>query len=456
MTLVTRFAPSPTGSLHIGSARTALFNWLYAKRNNGKFFLRIEDTDKERSTQAAIDEIFRSMQWLGLDWDDEVVYQSKRQSRHQEIAHQMLESGNAYRCYASQEMIEKMREANPNKKFHSPWRDHPNTSAPQGASPVIRLKAETQQGSVTISDTVYGNITIPAEDLDDMVLLRSDGTPTYMLAVVVDDHDMGVNYVIRGEDHLTNTFRQNQIYRALNWNIPQYAHIPLIHASEGGKLSKRHGALGVTEYKKLGYLPEALCNYLVKLGWGHGDLEIATMQEVMKIFAIEDINKSPAKFNAEKLNHINAHYMQQMPISELTHLLNHEQNSNFTAEAVELFRPRASTLTELAESMALLLAPLKTLDERSANIMNSYGPALLKILISDLEQLQTWDIDGISNICNKFVEAHPEYKLSQVMQSLRASVARTFASPGIMEVMSIIGKQESIGRIRSCVDVRNK
>ncbi len=312
--VVTRFAPSPTGFLHIGGARTALFNWLYARRQGGKMLLRIEDTDRERSTDAAIAAIIDGLSWLGLDWDGDTVYQFSRAARHREVAEQMLAAGTAYRCYASQAELEEMREKARAEgkplRYDGRWRDRDPSEAPAGVKPVIRLKAP-QTGETVVEDEVQGRVVWQNENLDDLVLLRSDGTPTYMLAVVVDDHDMGVTHIIRGDDHLTNAARQTQIYNALGWSVPSMSHIPLIHGPDGAKLSKRHGALGVDAYRSMGYLPAALRNYLVRLGWSHGDQEVFSTQEMIDAFNLSSIGRSPARFDYAKLENLNGLYMRQ-------------------------------------------------------------------------------------------------------------------------------------------------
>src|SRR5436305_4551355 len=317
--IVVRFAPSPTGFLHIGGARTALFNWLYARGRSGKMLLRIEDTDRERSTDAAIDAIVDGLEWLGITWDGEVVHQFARAARHREAAEQLLAAGKAYRCYASQAELDEMREAakreGRSKLYDGRWRDRDPAEAPRAGKPVIRLKAPTT-GETVIEDQVQGRVVWQNEDLDDLVLLRSDGTPTYMLAVVVDDHDMGVTHVIRGVDHLTNAARQKHIYDALGWDVPVMAHIPLIHGPDRSKLSKRHGALGVDAYRAMGYLPEAMRNYLVRLGWSHGDQEIFTTDEMIAAFDLAHIGRSPARFDFAKLESLNGHYIRHADDSE--------------------------------------------------------------------------------------------------------------------------------------------
>jgi glutamyl-tRNA synthetase len=322
--VVTRFAPSPTGFLHIGGARTALFNWLYARGRGGKMLLRIEDTDRQRSTQAAIDAILDGLTWLGLDWDGETVYQFARSARHREAAEQLLASGRAYRCYASQDELAAMREQarseGRSKLYDGRWRDRDPSEAPPGVAPVIRLKAPLT-GETVVEDQVQGRVTWQNEHLDDLVLLRSDGTPTYMLAVVVDDHDMGVTHIIRGDDHLTNAARQTQIYEALGWDVPVMAHIPLIHGPDGSKLSKRHGALGVDAYRAMGYLPAAVRNYLLRLGWSHGDQEIFSTEEMIAAFDLPQIGRAAARFDFSRLESLNGHYIRQSSDEELMQAL---------------------------------------------------------------------------------------------------------------------------------------
>jgi glutamyl-tRNA synthetase len=318
MTVVTRFAPSPTGFLHIGGARTALFNWLYAKHHKGRFLLRIEDTDRARSTQEAIDAILDGMKWLGLDWEGEPTFQFARAARHAEVAHEMVKLGHAFHCYTTQEELEAFRAKNPNAKFRSPWRD--GGTPPAGAKSVVRLKAPLD-GETVVNDKVQGTVTVKNSELDDMILLRSDGTPTYMLAVVVDDHDMGVTQVIRGDDHLTNTFRQLMIYNAMGWKAPDFAHIPLIHGADGAKLSKRHGALGVDAYRDMGYLPEAVRNYLLRLGWSHGDDEIISTEQAIEWFDLDAAGKSPSRFDFTKLENLNGHYLREADDARLVELI---------------------------------------------------------------------------------------------------------------------------------------
>ncbi len=408
--IVTRFAPSPTGFLHIGGARTALFNWLYAKHFGGTFLLRIEDTDRERSTDAAVDAILDGLKWLGLDWDGEAISQFARVERHREAAEQLLASGGAYRCYASQEELEEMRqkarlEGKP-MRYDGRWRDRDPSEAPAGVKPVIRLRAQ-QTGDTIIDDKVQGKVVFANKDLDDLVLLRSDGTPTYMLAVVVDDHDMGVTHVIRGDDHLTNAARQTQIYQALGWKTPIWAHIPLIHGPDGAKLSKRHGALGVDAYRAMGYLPAALRNYLVRLGWSQGDKEFFTTDEVIAAFDLAAVGRSASRFDYAKLENMNGHFMRAMSDDELFEALvdtlpylpdgpaihaqlDAKKRAQLRA-AIPGLKERAKTLVELLDGAGFLFAerPLK-MDEKAAEILVKGGRAHLAAMAPRLEAAAEW------------------------------------------------------------------
>src|SRR6516164_550724 len=412
--VVTRFAPSPTGFLHIGGARTALFNWLYAHGRGGKMLLRIEDTDRERSTQAAIDAILEGLSWLGLKWDGEAVYQFARSQRHREVVEDLLATGRAYRCYATAEELAQMREearrAGKAKLYDGRWRDRDPREAPPGANPVIRLKAPLT-GETVIDDQVQGRVVWQNENLDDLVLLRSDGTPTYMLAVVVDDHDMAVTHVIRGDDHLTNAARQSQIYDALGWAVPVMAHIPLIHGPDGSKLSKRHGALGIDAYRAMGYLPAALRNYLVRLGWSHGDQEIFSSDEMIKAFDLPQIGRSPARFDFAKLESLNGHYLRQTPdadlLGELEHVLPYIAGGNELASkltprvrqqllmAMSSLKERAKTLVELGDSARYIFAarPLQ-IDQRAAAVLTSEARAHLGDLSRELEQVEPWTAEA--------------------------------------------------------------
>ncbi len=467
MTVVTRFAPSPTGFLHIGGGRTALFNWLYAKRHGGKMLLRIEDTDRERSTDAAIAAILDGLQWLGLDWDGDVVYQFSRAARHKEVAESLLAQGRAYYCYASQQELEEMRESARKEgrplRYDGRWRDRDPSEAPKDVKPVIRLKAPTE-GETVVDDEVQGRVMWQNKDLDDLVLLRSDGTPTYMLAVVVDDHDMDVTHVIRGDDHLTNAARQTQIYQALGWDVPKMAHIPLIHGPDGAKLSKRHGALGVEAYRSLGYLPEAVRNYLVRLGWSHGDQEIFSTQEMIDAFDLGSIGRSPARFDFAKLENLNGHYMRQADDERLVQALEdllpeldkdeHHLGRTFKPalrqkliSAMPGLKERAKTLVELLDSAYYLYGqrPLH-LDEKAASLLAD-GRVRLVGIAEKLEAVSDWSAENVEAVVREHAEALGA-KLGQVAQPLRAALTGRATSPGLFDVMAVLGKDETLLRLR--------
>jgi glutamyl-tRNA synthetase len=459
--VVTRFAPSPTGFLHIGGARTALFNWLFARHHGGKFLLRIEDTDKARSTQAAIDAIVEGMRWLELDWDGETVFQSTRAARHAEVAHTMLASGNAYRCYMTQEELsaaraEAERERRP-FRLNSTWRDcSPDTAAPD-APFVVRLKAP-REGETVIEDRVQGRVVVQNSELDDMVLLRSDGTPTYMLAVVVDDQDMGVTHVIRGDDHLNNAFRQLGIIKAMGWPEPVYAHVPLIHGQDGAKMSKRHGATGVMDYHALGFLPEALGNYLLRLGWGHGDEEIISREDATRWFELDGVGRSPSRFDTKKLENLNGHYIREASDGRLAGLtaprietmldrmLSNDEVA-LLARAMDGLKPRAKTLNELAESGSFLFKsrPLD-MDERAASLLEGQASDLLALVHAALAALPEWSVEATEQAVRGVSDA-AGVKLGQVAQPLRAALTGRATSPGIFDVLVLLGRQESLARI---------
>ena len=466
-TIVTRFAPSPTGFLHIGGARTALFNWLYARGRGGKMLLRIEDTDRERSTQAAIDAILDGLNSLGLDWDGETVYQFSRSERHREVVRALLETGGAYRCYASAEELAQMREKARSegraKLYDGRWRDRDPAEAPPGVEPVIRLKAPLT-GETVIEDQVQGRVVWQNENLDDLVLLRSDGTPTYMLAVVVDDHDMGVTHVIRGDDHLTNAARQTQIYNALGWQAPLMAHIPLIHGPDGSKLSKRHGALGVDAYRAMGYLPAALRNYLVRLGWSHGDQEIFTTEEMLAAFDLPQIGRSPARFDFAKLESLNGYYLRHTDdaelLAELERVLPHiaggpELAAKLTADTREKLlaamgglKERAKTLVELADGARFIVAerPL-ALDDNATGLLTADARALLDDLSKDLKTVEPWNAEATEHTVRAFAE-RKGVKLGSVAQPLRAVLTGRTTSPPIFDVLAVLGKSESLARLQ--------
>ena len=450
--VVTRFAPSPTGFLHLGGARTALFNWLFARHHGGKFLLRIEDTDRVRSTQPAIDAILAGMRWLGLDWDGDAVFQFARANRHAEVAQAMIANGSAYKCYMTADEITAMRaEAEAAKKplrIRSPWRDR--TDGPADQPFVVRLRAP-QTGAVTIDDQVQGSVTVQNAELDDLVLLRSDGTPTYMLAVVVDDHDMGVTHVIRGDDHLNNAFRQLPIYTANGWPEPVYAHIPLIHGTDGAKLSKRHGAVGIEAYRdELGILPEALDNYLLRLGWGHGDAEIIARADAVRWFDLAAVGKSPSRFDLKKLEHLNGHYIREAEDARLAALVAERLGGADVAlltAAMPALKPRAANLNELAEGAKFLFTsrPLP-IDAAAEPLLAGDAPRILAAVHGALDALDGWDTDALEAVVRQVAEAEG-VKLGQVAQPLRAALTGRKTSPGIFDVLALLGRQESLGRI---------
>ncbi len=464
--VVTRFAPSPTGFLHIGGARTALFNWLFARKHGGRMLLRIEDTDRERSTREAIDAILDGLTWLGLTWDGETIYQFARAARHREAAEQLLAAGRAYRCYASQqeldEMREKARKEGRAKLYDGRWRDRDPAEAPAGVKPVIRLRAPLT-GETVIEDQVQGRVVWQNENLDDLVLLRSDGTPTYMLAVVVDDHDMGVTHIIRGDDHLTNAARQTQIYNALGWPVPVMAHIPLIHGPDGAKLSKRHGALGVDAYRAMGYLPAALRNYLVRLGWSHGDQEIFSTEEMIAAFDLAHIGRGPARFDFNKLESISGHYIRQMPDADLVdaveRLLPHLANgaelaAKFTPDMKAKFqaampglKERAKNLVELIGSAGFLWAqrPI-AIDEKAKPLLGTEARGIIAELLPDLSKVEPWTAPALEEAVRTFIQ-RKAIKLGAVAQPLRVALTGRPTSPGIFEVLQVLGREESLARL---------
>jgi glutamyl-tRNA synthetase len=469
--VVTRFAPSPTGFLHIGGARTALFNWLYARRFGGKMLLRIEDTDRERSNEAAITAIIDGLSWLGIAWDGDVIYQFARADRHAEVALQLLAAGKAYKCFATQKELEEMRETARAEKRHARydgrWRDRSAAdiaaAEASGAKPVIRLKAP-QDGDTVVEDKVQGRVVFPNKDLDDLVLLRSDGTPTYMLAVVVDDHDAGVTHIIRGDDHLTNAARQTHIYQAMGWQTPVFAHIPLIHGPDGAKLSKRHGALGVDAYRALGYLPAALRNYLVRLGWSHGDQEFFTTQQMVEAFDLPQVGRSPARFDYAKLENMNGHYLRAMADADLVEALvatlpylnggaallaklDAPMRARLAA-AMPGLKERAKTLNDLVDGAAFLFAdrPLQP-DEKATAILEAGGRGHLAALLPRLSQLGDWTAAAAEGVVRAYAE-ETGAKLGQIAQPLRAALTGRLTSPGIFDVLVVLGREEALGRLQ--------
>ncbi len=461
MSVTVRFAPSPTGYLHIGGARTALFNWLFARHHGGKFLLRIEDTDRQRSTKEAIDAIIDGLKWLELGWDGEVIYQFARAQRHAEVALKLLAEGKAYYCYATPEELTKMREEQKARgesiRYDGRWRDRDPREAPPGVKPVVRLKAP-RTGDTVVKDRVQGEIKVANAQLDDMVLLRGDGTPTYMHSVVVDDIDMGITHVIRGSDHLTNTFRQVLLYNAIGAATPEFAHIPLIHGPDGAKLSKRHGALGVEAYRDMGYLPEAMRNYLLRLGWGHGDDEIIATEQAIQWFDLPGVGQSPARFDFAKLDSLNGHYIRETPDARLEALLQPilEKKLGRTVDkhgaariqrGMKGLKQRAKTLVELADAAQFYVAerPLK-LDDKAAKLLTPEAKAILKDLAAHLAAQKHWDEQDLEAALRGFAEARG-LGLGKVAQPLRATLTGSGASPGLFEVMKVLGRDEALARI---------
>ena len=460
--VVTRFAPSPTGFLHIGGARTALFNWLFARHHGGKFLLRIEDTDRARSTEEAVAAIFDGLDWLGLGGDEPAVFQFERTPRHTEVANAMLAVGHAYKCYATPEELAALREeqraAKKPMRYDGRWRDRAPEEAPEGAPFVIRLKAP-REGETVIEDAVQGRVVVQNAELDDMILLRSDGTPTYMLAVVVDDHDMGVTHVIRGDDHLNNAFRQLCILRAMEWEEPVYAHIPLIHGSDGAKLSKRHGALGVDAYRdEMGMLPEAVLNYLLRLGWGHGDEEFIPTARAIELFDIAGVGRSPSRFDIKKLENLNGHYLREADDARLAALVAPRVEARLgkplpdtglalLGEAMASLKPRAKTLNEIAEGAEFLFknCPLD-FDEKASALLDDSARALLAKTADALSTTPSWTVEAIEDAIRRVAE-DAGLALGKVAQPLRAALTGRTVSPGIFDVLFLLGKEESLERL---------
>lgn len=455
MSVITRFAPSPTGYLHIGGARTALFNYLFAKHNNGKFLLRIEDTDEKRSTKEAIDAILDGLDWLGLNHDDNYFLQSKNIANHQKIAERLLEKNQAYLCYTSAEELEEMRKDAEKKgevfRFQSPWRDKAQ-SQNSTVKPVVRIKTKSEGESV-INDLVQGTVKVQNSELDDFVILRSDKTPTYMLAVVVDDFDMNITHIIRGDDHLTNAFRQKAIYEAMSWKVPEFAHIPLIHGSDGAKMSKRHGATSVIDYKIMGYLPQAMRNYLLRLGWSHGNDEIISDSQAIEWFNLDKVGKSPARFDFAKLNHVNKHYLKEKSAEELFELTKEfltqeisEKEKTRILQVLEFSKTKAETIKDLAKASEIYFDGFRQDIEESAKAVVAEKESLaldLKKLFSDLND---WSHDGVKNALNNFA-AENNLKIKDFGPLLR--IILTFSSSsagGIFDIVEILGKDEVLSR----------
>ena len=462
MTVTTRFAPSPTGFLHIGGARTALFNWLFARHHGGRYRLRIEDTDRERSTPEAIEAILEGLKWLDLLWDGDVVYQSANRERHVAAVQALLDKDLAYRCYCTPAELAEMREAAKAEgrpvRYDGRWRDRDPAEAPRGVEPVIRLKAP-QEGETVIADAVQGEVRIANDQLDDMVMLRSDGSPTYMLSVVVDDHDMGITHVIRGVDHLTNAARQTQLSRSLGWDVPVFAHVPLIHGPDGAKLSKRHGALGVEAYRDMGYLPEAMRNYLLRLGWAHGDAEIIDTEQAVAWFGLEAIGRSAARFDLAKLESVNGHYIREADDTRLLALikpilgrsLGREIDATDRARllaGMNGLKQRAKTLVELSDNARFYIVrptfPLE--NQKAAKLLTGDGPGLLAEAADGLAGLSTWESQTMESLIREMAE-QKGLGLGKIAQPLRAALTGSNVSPGIFEIMEILGREESLERL---------
>ncbi len=463
MTVVTRFAPSPTGYLHIGGARTALFNWLFARHHGGEYMIRVEDTDKKRSTQEAIDKIFEGLAWLGLEHDGEVVFQSKNSERHEEVAAELLAHGKAYYCYCSPEELAEMRAkakgGQSTRVYDNRWRDRDPANAPEGVNPVVRIKIPLN-GDTNISDLVQGDITRTNDTLDDFVILRSDGSPTYMLAVVVDDHDMGATHVIRGDDHLNNAFRQYHLYQACGWDLPKFAHVPLIHGADGAKLSKRHGALGVDHYADLGILPETMRNFLLRLGWSHGDDEIISTKQAIEWFNLEAVGRSPARFDMDRLLNLNSHYLKEADPPQLCATVlqiaarNNEKPLSKNARqrlesGISSLAQRAKTLVELIDLASIYIydAPLSLNDKAKELLVDYETQKRITELAEILSGLTLWDENSLGGAVGAYADTN-ELKLGHVAQPLRAALTGTNVSPGIFEVMMVLGRDETLERLR--------
>ena len=458
----TRFAPSPTGLLHIGGARTALFNYLFARHHGGSFLLRIEDTDRARSTPEATEVILKGLDWLGLNPDEPPVYQSTREARHAEVARQLLEQGRAYRCFATKAELDQMRAeaiaAGRPPRYDGRWRDRDPGEAPPGVKPSIRLRAP-QDGVTEVEDLVQGTVRVANAELDDMIILRSDGTPTYLHAVVVDDHDMGITHVIRGDDHLTNTFRQVQIYHAMGWETPRFAHIPLIHGADGAKLSKRHGAVSVLEFEREGFLPEALCNYLLRLGWGHGDAEILSREQAIDLFDLGGVGRAASRMDYAKLTHLNGVWLRQADdtrlardvlrrLAEEPDLVIDDIVEARVAVLMPALKERAKTLVELAASAAFLARPQPlTFDTKAQLLLTPEARTMLASLAPRLEATD-FSVAGIDAALRAFAE-ETSRKLGQVAQPLRAALTGTTTSPPIDATLAALGRAESLARIRA-------
>lgn len=466
MTVVTRFPPSPTGLMHIGTARTALFNWLYAKHHGGKMLFRIEDTDRARHSEEAVEAMIKAMEWLELGWDGDIVSQYAQKDRHIDIAHQLVAAGKAYKCYCSPEELEQMRTEAKEKGlptfYDRRWRERDDSAAPEGIAPVIRIKAPLD-GQSTVPDKVQGDVTINNEQLDDFIILRSDNTPTYMLAVAVDDHDMGVTHVIRGDDHLNNTFRQNIIYDAMGWEKPIYAHLPLILGPDGAKMSKRHGAASVEEYKKMGYLPAAMRNYLLRLGWSHGDDEIISTEQAIEWFNLDHIGKSAARFDFDKLENLNSHYITESSAEDLLKACEsfYQERHNITlddtartriTQGIEELKSRATTLLQFVDESVFYAKSVPfSYDEKAQNLLTPESHNVLQELEKRFNTLESFTAENIQTTVKEVANDLCEGKMGKVGMPLRAALTGTTASPSIFEAASILGKEESCARLNAAI-----
>lgn len=454
--VVTRFAPSPTGYLHIGGVRTALFNWLYAKNNNGKFLLRIEDTDRERSTKSSIQIILNGLRWLDLNYDEEVIYQHKNIERHIEIANLLLKEGKAYKCWATENELNAMREEAKKRnlpiKYNGMWRNKKEGKEEEGKPFVIRFRSP-EEGETIIYDKVQGKVSFKNEIFDDFILLRSDGTPTYMLSVVVDDHDMGITHIIRGDDHLTNAAKQKNIYESLDWKEPVFSHIPLIHGSDGSKLSKRHGALGIDEYEKDGFLPDAMKNYLLRLGWSHGDKEIFSQKDMIKLFSIKNIGKSSSKLDLEKLKNINNYYIKNSSEKDLLKIIKksqenlHKDQEKSIIKILPEIKKSAKTSLDIINSINFITAekPIK-LDKDSKEILTNQTKIYIEKIKKNFQTLDSWDSSNIEQLLKDFAISE-ELKFKDIALPLRAILTGTLSSPSIYIILDCLGKDEVISRI---------
>ncbi|MDR0677463.1 MAG: glutamate--tRNA ligase [Holosporaceae bacterium] len=458
MGVVTRFAPSPTGFLHIGGARTALFNWLWARHCGGKFLLRIEDTDRERSTQEAVDAIFNGLKWLGIDWDEEPVFQSSRLQRHIELARKLVDEGKAYYCYCTPEELEAMREEAKAKglspRYNRMWRDRDSKDAPQGVKPVIRLKMPVD-GDTVLSDLVQGKVVVTNDHLDDVILVRSDGSPTFMLSVVVDDHDMGITHVIRGDDHLTNTFRHIRIFEAFGWKVPQYGHIPLIHGVDGAKLSKRHGALGIESYRDMGYLPEAICNGLLRLGWSHGDDEIISQQQAVEWFTLENLGKSASRLDFMKLANLNGYYLRKASnerlLEELLKLIGKvsKEKEERLLLGMNGLKQRAKTMLELRDLSSIYV------DDFHRAEVSKENEGILHAVAAELKSVDNWTESNLEQILRSWAD-RSNFSFGKVAQSIRSQLTGRKITPGIFDMLFSFGKTESLRRIEAVSIQRKK